>query len=88
MKKCRCSSTRFYWQRSHNEQMAHDKLKKLILGKPMYVPVTPGGTMLLELEAKTKKKAWKNLLKGATNIAYPDKKAFKQRGYTVEETMS
>jgi len=52
-----------------------------------YVPVTPGGTMLINLASKTKKKAWKKLMKSASHMPYGNKKAFKERGYTVETTL-
>jgi len=48
-----------------------------------YIPVTPAGTPLVELEAKTELNSWKNL-HAATAHIYPSVQALKKRGYTVE----
>ena len=50
----------------------------------IFVPITPGGTICIWLEAKTKKQAWKNLIKDAEHMPYGNKKGFISRGYTVE----
>jgi hypothetical protein len=49
-----------------------------------FVPITPGGSPLLHLTAKTEELAWKNLLHEATHMPYKTVKDFKKRGYTVE----
>lgn len=48
-----------------------------------HVPVTPGGTVLFELEADTEDKAWSNLLEDAAHMPYKGKKGFIERGYEV-----
>lgn len=52
-----------------------------------WIPVTPGGSVLIHLEAKTEEKAWKKLMKEAAHMPYPNKQAFIDRGYTVEEAI-
>ena len=50
-----------------------------------YVPVTPGGTILIHLESRSNKRAGAKLMEDARHMPYPDKQAFIDRGYTVEE---
>jgi hypothetical protein len=50
-----------------------------------FVPITPGGTVLMHLESKTEDEAWKKLLKDAAHMPYKTKENFQRRGYTVEE---
>ena len=50
-----------------------------------YVPVTPAGTIVINLERPTEDEAWAALLKDAAHMPYPDKQAFIDRGYTVEQ---
>jgi hypothetical protein len=54
----------------------------------LYVPVTPGETILTNLAAKTEEEAIANLLKDAAHMPYdgwdsPDGYGFKQRGYEI-----
>lgn len=51
----------------------------------MYVPSTPGGTMLLHLAGDTEEQAWKYLMAEASHMPYVDKEGFQQRGYTVDK---
>ena len=39
----------------------------------------------MDLESPTEDEAWTALLKAAAHMPYPDKQAFIDRGYTVEE---
>lgn len=48
-----------------------------------YIPVTPGGTPCIWLEADTEEKAWSNLLDDASHMPYEDKAAFIERGYEI-----
>ncbi len=48
-----------------------------------YVPVTPAGSAIMHLAAKSEKKAWKKLLKEAGHMPYDGKQGFLERGYTV-----
>ena len=48
-----------------------------------YVPVTPGGTICIWLEADTEDKAWDKLLEDASHMPYGSKEAFIERGYEV-----
>ena len=50
-----------------------------------YIPITPAGSICMDLESPTEDEAWAALLKAAAHIPYPDKQAFIDRGYTVEE---
>ena len=50
-----------------------------------FVPVTPGGSVCAHLEADTEDEAWELLMEDAAHMPYPDKAAFIERGYTVEE---
>ena len=49
-----------------------------------YIPITPGGTLLFDLKAKTEEQAWRNLLKAAAHMPYKTKERFIARGYTVK----
>lgn len=49
-----------------------------------YVPVTPAGTAVMHIKAKTEDQAWSNLLKDAAHMPYKTVANFKKRGYTVE----
>ena len=51
----------------------------------VFIPSTPGGTLLAHLESATEAQAWKALMKDAAHMPYPDKAAFIERGYTVSE---
>ena len=51
----------------------------------IYIPVTPGGTVLFDLRAKTEVEAWKNLMKDAAHMPYRTIENFKARGYTIDE---
>lgn len=55
--------------------------------KPRFIPVTPAGTPLFDLEAPTAEDAWKKLMKAAAHMPYPDQAAFEERGYTVAELL-
>jgi len=50
-----------------------------------FVPVTPGGTVVMSLESATEEEAWKKLLIDAAHMPYKTKVNFIKRGYTVEE---
>lgn len=50
-----------------------------------WVPVTPGGSFLMNLEADTEDEAWDNLLDDAAYMPYEGKEEFIERGYSVEE---
>ena len=50
-----------------------------------WFPVTPGGTVCAHLESDTEDEGWAALMKDAAHMPYPDKQAFIDRGYTVEE---
>lgn len=49
-----------------------------------FVPITPGGTPLVNLSARTEHRAWRILMERAAHMPYPNKAAFIARGYTVE----
>ncbi len=58
------------------------------MGKKFYttwVPVTPGGSVLMHLEADTEGEAWDNLLDDAAYMPYEDREEFIERGYSVVE---
>lgn len=55
------------------------------MSKKTFVPVTPGGSILMHLESNTKEEAWKKLMHDARHMPYDGKRAFERRGYTVEE---
>ena len=50
-----------------------------------FVPVTPGGTICIWLEADTEEEAWENLIEDASHMPYKIKEAFEERGYEVCE---
>ena len=52
--------------------------------KVKYVPVTPGGTVVMHLEADSEEQAIKNLLRDAAHMPYDGWEGFQQRGYTIE----
>ncbi len=52
--------------------------------KKVYVPVTPAGSYLAHLEARTEKQAIANLLKAAAHMPYGSWENFKKRGYEIE----
>lgn len=51
---------------------------------PVYIPITPAGSQLTHLEAKSEEEAWQNLIKDASHMPYKDMRGFIDRGYTVE----
>ena len=57
--------------------------KKLIPKKDRFVPITPGGTILIQLEKETEQEAWDMLLKDAAHMPYKSIKDFKKRGYKI-----
>ena len=61
--------------------------------KEFYVPVTPGGSVLMDCAGQTEWEAIDNLLEAASHMPYdgwdsPDGLGFKQRGYTIEKAVS
>jgi hypothetical protein len=57
----------------------------------LWVPITPGGTVLTQLCSKTKQGAIDNLLADAAHMPYdgwdsPEGYGFKQRGYEICRT--
>ena len=55
--------------------------------KKAFVPVTPAGTPLYNLESGSVKEAWGKLLEDAAHKPYETLENFKRRGYTVEEAL-
>lgn len=55
------------------------------MNKTWHVPVTPGGTFVMHLKARTEGEAWTNLLRDAAHMPYKTKENFIKRGYTVVE---
>ncbi len=53
------------------------------MNKITYVPVTPGGTVLMHLERTTEKEAIKALLKDAAHMPYKTWENFEKRGYYI-----
>lgn len=49
-----------------------------------YVPVTPGGSMLINLAARMEEEAWEKLMRSAAHMPYGSLDAFIARGYTIE----
>jgi hypothetical protein len=49
----------------------------------MFIPETPGGTVLVHLKSKTEEGAWAKLLKDAAHMPYKTKENFIKRGYKV-----
>lgn len=56
--------------------------------KRKFVPVTPAGTPVIDLAAKTEQKAIANLLKAASHMPYGTWENFQKRGYTIEEWLA
>jgi hypothetical protein len=50
-----------------------------------YIPVTPGGSLCMNLESNSESEAWEKLMKEASHMPYQTKEDFQNRGYTVEE---
>lgn len=50
-----------------------------------FIPETPGGSLLIHLEAKTEGAAWDNLLREASHMPYQGIKGFYARGYRINE---
>jgi hypothetical protein len=50
-----------------------------------FVPVTPGGTPVMGLAARTKDQAINRLLIDASHMPYVTWESFQRRGYTIEE---
>lgn len=50
----------------------------------VYVPVTPGGTVIHWLQSESEAQAWEKLLVDAAHMPYRGISAFKARGYHVE----
>lgn len=53
--------------------------------KRMFVPFTPAGSPLMDLERRTEEAAWKALERATRHMPYPDRAALIARGYTVCE---
>ena len=53
--------------------------------KPLFVPVTPGGTPCTWLASETESRAWEKLLEDASHMPYNGITGFKARGYTVQK---
>ena len=53
------------------------------MNKKIFVPVTPGGTILDWLSATSEQSAWDKLLKDAEHMPYKTKENFIKRGYTL-----
>ena len=51
----------------------------------VYVPVTPGGTVVMHCQASTKQKAILKLMKAASHMPYKNWHEFAARGYTIAE---
>ncbi len=51
----------------------------------IYIPVTPAGTELFDLQAKTEQGAWDKLMRAASHMPYKTKENFIKRGYTVDK---
>ena len=49
-----------------------------------WIPITPAGTPLVNLSARTEAVAWEALMGEGAHMPYPDKAAWIERGYTVE----
>jgi len=52
-----------------------------------WVPVTPGGTIVVDCAASTKEAAIEKLLKVTAHMPYGEWKYYKARGYTIEEVI-
>lgn len=62
--------------------MRHDR-EEIDMSKATFVPCTPGGSLVMNLESNTEEAAWKKLLKDAAHMPYKTKENFIKRGYTV-----
>lgn len=51
----------------------------------IFVPVSPGGTVIHWLHASDEGEAWKKLLEDAAHMPYKGIAGFKSRGYRVEQ---
>ena len=56
------------------------------MNKTTYIPITPGGSALMDLESNTEEEAWSKLLNKTAYMSYKDKQALIQRGYEIAET--
>lgn len=54
-----------------------------MLDKITYMPITPGGTILMHLESDTEEGAWDKLLEDASHMPYRTKANFIKRGYEI-----
>lgn len=54
-------------------------------GKMRFIPVTPAGSMLVNLASDTNKEAWDKLLEDAAHMPYEGRAGFQKRGYTIEK---
>lgn len=54
--------------------------------KMSFIPRTPAGSMLVDLEADTKEEAIQNLLDAASHMPYKTWENFEKRGYEIVET--
>ena len=52
----------------------------------LFVPITPGGTVLLELASETENEAWKKLMRASAHMPYCGREQFERRGYRVAQT--
>jgi hypothetical protein len=52
-----------------------------------WVPVTPGGSVLMHLERDTEEEAWEALMQEAAHIHYRNQQEFEERGYEVNEAI-
>lgn len=50
-----------------------------------FVPVTPAGSSLAHLAARTEEAAWSKLMADASHMPYRTVDEFKRRGYSVEQ---
>ena len=50
-----------------------------------FIPETPGGSFLADLESSTEEEAWEKLMNAASHMPYEDQQAFIRRGYTIVE---
>jgi hypothetical protein len=48
-----------------------------------FIPETPGGTLLVHLEADSEEEAWANLVEDAAFMRYGSRKIMYARGYRV-----
>ena len=52
----------------------------------IWIPSTPAGTLLVDLQKDTEDEAWESLMSAAAYMPYNNnKQKFIERGYTVEE---